>query len=61
MESIVGSRKDAQKLVQRARSKVTDENNVRAMMTTALNDWMKKTTKQDDKVDSFYILRVKTF
>ena len=50
LECITGSKREVESLVRVARRKVDDENNVRQMMTVMLSDWMKTTTKQEDKV-----------
>jgi len=51
LECITGSKREVESLVRVARRKVDDENNVRQMMTVMLSDWMKTTTKQEDKVE----------
>ena len=50
LECITGSKREVESLVRVARRKVDGENNVRQMMTVMLSDWMKTTTKQEDKV-----------
>ena len=57
LECIIGNKKQVDYVVRAARRKVKD-GDVRGLTSTALIDWMKITTKQDDKVHGVFFITI---
>jgi len=57
LECIIGNKRQADSVIRVARRKVKD-GDIRGLTSTALIDWMKVTTKQDDKVHGVLFITI---